>query len=479
MPLDSLGVRSPSRATLTLLIAGLGIFMVFLDTQILFVAFRDIEDSFPTVSTNAMSWVLSGYTLVFAALLVPAGRLADRWGRKRLFLGGLAVFTLASALCGLAPSAPMLIAARLIQAIGAAAITPASLALVLHSTPKERVPIAVAVWASMGAFAAAVGPAIGGLLVDGLGWRSVFYINLPVGVLGVLIGRRMLVESQEDQPGPFPDLVGSVLLALGVGSISLALVQSEQWGWVDARTVGAIVVGLALGGLFVVRSRTQSAPALDLTLFRIPSFRWGNLATAIFGLSFTAMFLANVTFLTSVWGWSIVTAGVAMMPGPTIVLLFARRFGRLAARFGARPLIITGALLYAVGGLVLVATVGTTPNYATSVLPAWILTGFGVALALPQLSSATVQDLPAHRYALGSAVNQTMRQLGATFGVALVVSFIAGATPTTVLSHFQRAWWMVIACGTLTSIVALALPRPARMRPQATSIVTAAAVAAE
>jgi EmrB/QacA subfamily drug resistance transporter len=451
--------RSSPRTTVTLLIAGLGIFMVFLDTQILFVAFHSIEDSFSGVSTNAMSWVLSGYTLAFAALLVPAGRLADRWGRKSMFLGGLALFTGASALCGIAPTAAMLIAARVLQAVGAAAITPSSLALVLRSTPRERVPIAIAVWASMGAVAAAIGPTIGGLLVDGFGWRAVFYLNLPFGILGVLAGRRVLVESREANPGPFPDLVGSALLALAVGSVSYALVQSDQWGWTDVRTVGAIAAGLVLGALFVVRSQAQAAPALDLGLFRIPSFRWGNLATAIFGLSFTAMFLANVSYLTSVWGWGVVKAGVAMMPGPAIVLLFARRFGRLAVRVGTRPLIIVGGLIYAAGGLFLIATVDTTPNYATSTLPAAILTGFGVALALPQLSSATVQELPPDRYALGSAVNQTMRQLGATLGVALVVSFIAGATSEDVLSHFHRAWWMIVACGALTSVVAIALPR--------------------
>src|SRR5688572_30336704 len=256
------------RATPTLLVAGLGIFMVFLDTQILFVAFGDIERSFPDVSTNTMSWVLSGYTLAFAALLVPAGRLADRWGRKRVFMGGLALFTVASAACGLAPTAGLLIAARVLQAVGAAAITPTSLALVLRATPKERVPIAVAIWGSMGAVAAAFGPTLGGLLVDAAGWRWVFFLNVPVCVVALVLGRRILVESREAEPGPFPDLVGAVVLALGIGAVSLALVQSEDWGWVDGRTIGSVAIGVVLVALFVVRSRTQSAPALDLSLFR-------------------------------------------------------------------------------------------------------------------------------------------------------------------------------------------------------------------
>lgn len=447
------------RETATLLIAGLGIFMVFLDTQILFVAFHDIQGSFRDVSTNAMSWVLSGYTLAFAALLVPAGRLADRWGRKATFLAGLATFTIASMLCGLAPSAGVLIAARILQAVGAAAITPTSLALVLRATPRQRVPIAVAVWGSMGAVAAAIGPTLGGLLVDGFGWRSIFYANVPFGAFGIVAGRRILTESRESDPGPFPDLVGSIMLAVGVGSISLALVQSDQWGWLDRRTVGAFALGFVVAAGFVVRSLRHPSPALDLTLFRIPTFRWGNIATFVFGLSFTAMFLANVSYLTGVWGWGVVKAGVAMMPGPTIVFLFARRFGRLATVVGARPLIVLGGVLYAAGGVVLIAAVTVTPNYFTSMVPAWLLTGFGVALTLPQLSGATVRDLPADRYALGSAVNQTMRQLGATVGIALVISFIAGATADTALAAFHRAWWMIVVCGLLTSVAATRLPR--------------------
>lgn len=449
-------------ANRVLLVAGLGIFMVFLDTQVLFVAFTDIQASFPEISTTTMSWVLSGYTLVFAALLVPSGRLADRWGRRRMFIGGLALFTIASALCGFAPTALMLIVARVLQAVGAAAVTPASLALVLRATAPERMPIAVAIWASMGALAAATGPTIGGLLVDWAGWRWVFFVNVPVCALAVVAGRRVLAESRESDPGPFPDLVGSALLALAVAAVSLALVQSDVWGWTDVKTVGSIVVGAILGVAFVMRSRRHPAPALDLTLFRIPSFRWGNVATAAFGLSFTAMFLANVTFLTSVWRYDIVKAGLAMSPGPLVVLLFARRFGRLAARIGPRRLIIVGGLVYAVGGLLLIFAVETNSGWATTMLPASLVTGLGVALTLPQLSSATVQGLPTSRYGSGSAVNQTMRQLGATFGVAIVVSFIAGATAADALGRFQRAWWLIVVCGVVTSAVALALPRPAR-----------------
>jgi EmrB/QacA subfamily drug resistance transporter len=457
------------RSGIVLAVASLGIFMVFLDTQVLFVAFNDIESSFPGVSSASLSWVLSGYTLVFAAALVPAGRLADRIGRKRLFLGALMLFTIASAACALAPNPQLLIVARVVQAVGAAGVTPTSLALVLRATPKERIPIAVAVWGSIGALAAALGPTLGGLLVDAWGWRSVFLINLPFGVAGVYLGRRVLEESMEADVGPFPDLVGSGILALGIGSVSLALVQSDTWGWLDVRTVAAIAAGILLVVAFVARSRRQAEPAIDLSLFQIPSFRWGNLAMAAFGLGFTAMFLANITFLTQVWGYGIVLAGMAMAPGPLVVVFLARPFGRLAARIGQRALLVPGALVYAAGGVLLIVGVGTTPDYWRAFLPSSLLAGLGVALTIPQLSSAAVQGLPADRLAVGSAVTQAIRQLGATFGVALVVSFIGGATASDALDRFHRAWWLLVICGILTSLLSLGLPR--RVRETAGTVV--------
>ena len=273
----------------------------------------------------------------------------------------------------------------------------------------------------------------------------------------------MLEESKETDVGPFPDLIGSAILALAVGSVSLALVQSDTLGLArHPHRRRPSPSASCCSSLFVARSRTQAEPAIDLTLFRIPSFRWGNFAMASFGLAFTAMFLANITFLTSVWGFSLVRAGLAMAPGPLVVVFLARPFGRLAARIGQRPLIIPGALIYAAGGALLIARVGTTPDYWQDFLPSSLLTGLGVALTIPQLSSAAVGGLPADRFAVGSAVTQAIRQLGATFGVALVVSFIGGATAADALDRFHRAWWLLVVCGILTSLLSLGLPRRVR-----------------
>ena len=246
-----------------LLVAGLGIFMVFLDTQILFVAFGDIEASFSDVSTNAMSWVLSGYTLVFAALLVPAGRLADRWGRKaRVPRRARRCSPSPRPLCGLAPQRRLLIAAASLQAVGAAGLTPTSLALVLRATPRERIPIAVAIWGSMSAVAAAFGPTIGGLLVDAVGWRSVFFVNLPVCVVALIAGRRVLDESRR-RPGPVPR-PRRLRPPRPRRGRRLAGPRSERhWGWADARTIGAIAVGLVLA--VAVRRALPTRPARPST----------------------------------------------------------------------------------------------------------------------------------------------------------------------------------------------------------------------
>ncbi len=440
-------------------IASLAAFMVFLDTQVLFVAFDDIRASFPTVSFATMSWTLSAYTIALAAALVPAGRLADRFGRRRTFLVGLVAFTLASALCALADSAALLVFFRVVQALGAAALVPSSLAVVLSVFPAEKVPVAVAIWGAIAALAAAVGPTAGALLVDGWSWRAVFLVNLPVGAIALWLGARFLPESREETRLRFPDPVGILLLAGALTLLALGIVQADRWAWVSVRTIGVLVAGVVVLGAFLVRTTGHPHPALDLTLFGARSFRWANIATAAFTIGFTAMFFASIQFLVQVWRFSIVEAGLAMMPGPIVVMALAPQFGRMAARVGQRTLLVPGGLVYAASGLWFLWAVDTEPAYATHLLPGSLLAGLGVAMVIPHLTSAAVQGLPANSFGAGSAVNQAVRQFGATFGVALTVALLGTVTPLNVLDHFQRIWWMLVACGVLTSVAALALPR--------------------
>ena len=441
----------------TLAIAGLAVLVTFLDTTVLFVAFPDISQTFASAGPASLSWVLNAYTIAFAALLVPAGKLADRVGHKRVFLIGSAVFTIASAACALAPTVEVLIAFRVAQAVGAAALIPASLALVLRAFPAERVPVAVAIWGAMGAVAGAVGPTIGATLVEAASWRWVFLINVPAGLLTVIAGRRMLRESSD--PGTrVPALAGVVLIAGAASLASLAVVHSDTWGWLDGRTVAAGGAGLVLLVGFVLYQRRTSAPALDLSLFSDRNFTWANAATFAFGIAFTAMFFGSFLLLTELWGYSVLRAGLGVSPGPLLVGLLAPRFGRLAGRIGQRPLLMAGGLFFAAGGLWRWTQVGLEPAYLRDYLPGQLLTGLGVALVFPQLSSAIAQSLPANRLGVGGAVNQAIRQFGGTLGVALTIAFLASATsPVAALSAFDRVAALVTAGGIATTVLSAPL----------------------
>lgn len=465
-------VRNP---WVVLVATSLAVFAVFLDTTILFVAFPAIRADFSDVSASSLSWVLNAYTIVFAALLIPAGRLADRVGRRRTFLTAVVIFTVASMICGVAPTPALLVVARILQAVGAAALVPASLALVLQSFPREKVPVAVAIWGAIAAVAGAAGPTLGALVVENFGWRWAFFINLPVGIISFVIGRRVLPEWREQNPGRLPDPWSVLLLGGGLALSAYAIVQTDEWGWLDPRFGFAMLVSVVMVGVFIWRCRSVSNPLLDLALFESQSFRWANGGLLVFSIGFNAMFLGNVLFLTQVWGYTVLRAGMAIAVGPTIVAITAPFFGRLAGRIGQRPLLIPGGLVWAAGGLWLITQATVSPDYLGVYLPAVGMTGIGVALCLPQLSSAAVQGLPPTQFGAGSAVTQAVRNLGATLGVALVLAFTADVTPASALDAFRRVWFLLAASGVAVTFVALRLPR--RGAPHATAAEPAALAA--
>jgi EmrB/QacA subfamily drug resistance transporter len=442
-----------------LLSTGLAVFAVFLDTTIGFVSFPAISATFRSSGPSTLSWVLNAYTLVFAAALIPAGRLADRVGRKRMFLIGVVVFTTGSMLCGLAPHIGLLIGAEMLEAIGAAILVPSSLALVLQTFPRAKIPVAVAIWGAIGAAAGAAGPTLGALVVSNLSWRWAFYINLPVGVVSFVLGRAVLPEGRLAHPGRMPDPLGIVLLAAGIAAVTYGIVETSSWGWGSARFAGALLTGIVLLALFVVRCRAVDNPVIHLDLFTIHNFRWANTAMIVYAIGFNAMFLGNVLFLTRVWGYSILRAGLAICVGPIIVAVTAPRFGKLASRIGQRPLVVPGGLLWVAAAAYLIARASSTPDYLGTYLPAAVCTAFAVALCLPQLSSAAVQSLPADQFGSGSAVGQTARNLGSTFGVALVIALTTRATGAHALDGFHHVWLLLAACGATVAILASRLVR--------------------
>jgi EmrB/QacA subfamily drug resistance transporter len=445
----------------------LAVFAVFLDTTIGFVAFPAISATFRSSHPSTLSWVLNAYTLVFAALLIPAGRLADRVGRRKMFLIGVVMFTTASMLCGLAPNLGMLIAAEMLEAVGAAILVPSSLALVLQTFPREKIPVAVAIWGAIGAVAGAAGPTLGALVVSNLSWRWAFYINLPVGLISLFLGRAVLPEGREANPGRLPDPLGVLMLAGGIALVTYSIVETSSWGWASGRFALTLLAGLAVIGAFVLRCSRVGNPVIHLGLFRANNFRWANAAMIVFAIGFNAMFLGNVLFLTRVWKYSILRAGLSISVGPLIVAATAPRFGKLAGRIGQRRLVMPGGLLWAAGGVFLIIHATTSPDYLGTYLPAVACTGLGVALCLPQLSSAAVQGLPADQFGSGSAVGQALRNLGSTFGVALVVAFTTGLTGLDALDGFHHVWWLLASCGVTVSLLSSRLVRAAAPAPTA------------
>jgi NTE family protein len=403
-------------------IACAGAFLAFLDATIVNIAFPDISRSFAGSGRDALSWVLDGYFVVIAALLVPAGGLADRFGHKRVFLIGVTGFTLASLLCASAPSLELLIAFRVVQGVGAAMIAPTSLALVLDAFPPERRAAGVGIWGAAAAAAAAVGPTLGGALVELSDWRLVFLVNLPLGVAVVLFGRGALRERPQLDTR-LPDLPGALMLALSLALVTLGIVEGNDWGWAATSTLGAFAVSAALLGGVVVRSLRHPRPIVEPALFRHRSFRLGNLGTLLFAAAFFSLILGNVLFLTGVWGYTVLQAGAATLPGPTLSTVFAGPAGRLADRFGHRAVIVPGTLFFAAGVMVL-RSAGATPDWLGIWLPGACLTGIGIGLAFPTLGSAAVRDVPDDRFATASAVNAAFRQVGAVLGTAILVAIV-------------------------------------------------------
>lgn len=431
-----------------------GAFMVALDLSIVNIAFPSMTRSFASVSTTTLSWVLSSYSVVFGALLLGAGRVVDRSGRKRSFLGGLAIFTVGSAACAAAPAASLLIAGRVVQAIGAALLMPASLALLLGATPASQRARAVAMWGGISALAVATGPSLGSLLVDTGGWRWAFLVNLPVAAVAALVGRRVLTEAAAG--GRAPDLLGVGVVTVAVAALALGITQGSEWGWTTWRVLGAFAAALVLGPLAVARSQTHPAPAIDLAIFRSRTVALANAGTLVYSIGFFAMLLGNVLFLTSVWEYSTLRAGLAITPGPLVVAALSSTTGRWASRYGYRPVLVAGSLLFATGQLLIILRVGTTPSYLLDWLPSALLVGLGVAFTFPVLSAAAVSGLPTEKFGVGGAINQTSRQLGAVLGVALLVSIIgAPATTAAALEAFRHAWLLSVVAALTCAALAL------------------------
>jgi EmrB/QacA subfamily drug resistance transporter len=436
-------------------------FLVSLDTTMLFAAFDALRHSFAGTSAAELSWVLNAYTVVYAAMLIPSGGLADAYGRRRIFRLGLAVFLGASLACGVAPSVGWLIAARVVQAVGAALLTPASMSIVLAAFPMEKRAVAVSLWGAVGGLAAAVGPSLGSWVTFTAGWPWAFYINVPVGLWALWRSAKRVEEAIKPVQRRRVDFVGLLLLMAAVGAVVLAIVERGEARWSDQAVAAVAAGGLLCGLAFVLWARSRPDALIDLALFQHRTYSFVNAATLVFGTAFSMMFLGFFFFMIGVWHFSLPQAGLAVTPGPLLVMPTAIVTGRLASRLGHRRFLVGGSVLYACSSLWLFGVPGEQANYFQHWLPGLVMSGIAVGLVLPSLSAAAVSRLPMAHYAVGSAVNQATRQIGAALGVALTVALLAH--PGLQRADFDALYLLHATLALLTGLLCLAV----NTKPQA------------
>ncbi|HLM86548.1 MAG TPA: MFS transporter [Solirubrobacteraceae bacterium] len=441
-----------------LIIASLAAFMAFLDMTIVNIAFPALEHAFRAQQGSSISWVLNAYNIVFAALLLPAGQLADRYSRRKLFLLGLALFTLASGCCAISPTLAVLIGLRMIQAVGAAILIPTGMALLLPAfAPGEQIK-AIALLAAVSGVAFAAGPSVGGILIHTVGWQGIFLINVPIGILTLGMAARMIGEPQPQHGGSrFPDVQGALLVLLGVGLLALAIVQGNSWGWIDTRTLVSFLAAGCLIAVAIARARRHVAPAIELDLFRERSFAAANLAIFAFAIGLAAKLLCDVLFMTSVWHYSELKTGLAVSASPLVTAMLASGAARVAMRIGERVAAALGGALYAGGCLWYVARMAAEPHYLTAYLPGTLLTGSGIALILPTLTSTAMLSVPLPRLAAGAGVNSMIRQLGAVLGIALFVAVVGSPSPADALGAFHHGWALAAVASALAALATAAL----------------------
>jgi EmrB/QacA subfamily drug resistance transporter len=461
-------IRAPDsrRSNIILTILCLAVFMSGLDLFIVNVALNHIGQDIGQSSLSNLSWILNGYAIFYAALLVPAGRLVDRYGRKAGFLTGMVVFTLASLGCALSVNLWLLIIFRCIEATGAAILTPSSLGLLLTAMPPERVGGSVRLWASSSSFAGAVGPVIGGLLV-GVSWRWIFVINLPIGIVAFLAAVFYLPNPKHDLSTRMPDLFGGLILIISIGALALGLVKAPDWGWGSLSTLSCWFIAVVTFSLFAFRSARHSTPIVELSLFKNPVFTWANIAMVLLSVAFAAQLIGIVLFLQESWHWSALITGLAVAPGPCMVSIFALIGQRLAKRIPVGIIAASGALLIALGSVLILVTINATPDYVGAILPGWLLIGIGIGLAFPGIIASATADLPRHQTATGSAVVSMSRQIGTVLGTSILVAILGTATGSGLFNAFIHAWWFAAALSLVCAVPALGIT-PGR-RAQATT----------
>jgi len=456
----------------TLGAVAVGLFMIMLDNTVVNVALPAIQRDLGA-DLSSLEWIVSGYALTFAALMLTGGKLADAYGRRLIFVLGIAVFTLSSLACGLATSEDMLIAARVVQGAGAALMNPATLSIIAATfAPKER-GMAIGIWAGVAALALAIGPLVGGLLTEHLDWSWIFFVNVPVGIAGIATSFVFIEESRDDTHERL-DIPGLITSGLGLFALTYALIEANTYGWGSAWIVGGFAAAAVLLVAFLLLERRQRAPMLDLSLFRSGTYAGANLVILLVALAMFGVFFFVSLYMQNILGYSAVQTGAAFLPMTVLIILAAPMAGKASDRFGSRWLMTAGMVLISVQ-LLYFSQLASDASF-WRLLPALLVGGLGMSLTMTPSTAAATRAVPVEKAGVGAAVLNAFRQVGGSMGIAVMGAIVASRaggerSPEAFMRGFEAALLTASVIAFAGAIVAAALVRSHHERRTAPAVV--------
>jgi EmrB/QacA subfamily drug resistance transporter len=456
----------------TLVAVSFGLFMIMLDNTVVNVALPSIRADLG-ISISELEWVVNAYALTFGVLLLTGGKLADLLGRRAIFIAGLVIFTGASLWCGLAGGAASLIAARTVQGVGAALMNPATLSIITATFPPRLRGTAIGIWAGVSALALAIGPLVGGILTEKINWSWIFFVNIPVGILGVIAARVFIDETKDTSREQRLDLPGLVTSAVGLFALTYGLIETNTHAWGSTRVL--VLLGIAVVALvaFVILELRQRLPMLDLSLFRDPTFSGANATMGLVGLAMFGIFFYNSLFLQNVLGYSAIKTGATFLPMTVLIILVAPVAGRVSDRIGPRWLMGAGMTLLT-GSLLLFATLDAHSTF-WAILPGLLVGGFGMAITMAPTTSAAMGSVPVDKAGVGSAVINSMRQVGGSLGIAIMGTLVAAEVsvsqfdpryPVQFVDGYHRALMVgagILLAGAFVAVLTVGRPRRAEV----------------
>ena len=450
-----------NRKWFTLAAVSFGLFMIMLDNTVVNVALPSIQRDLGT-DLSSLQWIVTGYALTFGALMLIGGKVADAYGRRLIFVVGISVFTTASLWCGLADSGDELIAARILQGVGAALMNPATLSIIAATFPSHQRGTAIGIWAGVSALALAIGPLVGGLLTEHLDWSWIFFVNIPVGILAIAASFLFIDESR-DETHVRLDLPGLATSAIGLFALTYALIEANTYGWTSPRILGAFAVAGMSILAFILLERYQRAPMLPLELFRSRTYAGANMVMLLVALAMFGVFFFLSLYMQNVLGYSAVQTGAAFLPMTILIILIAPVAGKTSDRFGSRGLMTTGMILIAVQ-LLYFSRLGVEASF-WSLLPAFLVGGVGMALTMTPSAAAATRSVSVDKAGVGAAVLNASRQVGGSLGIALIGAIMAieaggERTPEAFVDGLQTALLVASVIAAVGAVVAFTMVRP-------------------